>query len=210
MPVVTIRFNVLMLKRIAFTVVVVSLVVTALFVASQSGQPFGQDDLQNNDGEGDGVYHDSSDPEALKGGEGDSLAPEEQERRRNGEEDEGEKEKEKESRICFTIRSIDPVLDAEAGTMTEKQVYSQTRVKPGEIVFLVIDALRGHCCPAAAKRMQLVSQKINRFLSAVRPLGIKIVHSPSSFLDFLDEWPQRKAIKGSAMRGQSLDHLPIT
>lgn len=63
---------------------------------------------------------------------------------------------------------------------------------------LVCDMWDDHWCPSAARRGAALAQRMNPVIAAARARGVQIIHAPSDCMDFYQELPQRRRMRGIA------------
>ena len=66
---------------------------------------------------------------------------------------------------------------------------------PESTALLLCDVWDIHWCRGAVERLEAMIPRMNEVVSAVRSLGVQIIHAPSSTMDFYRETPARKRVQ---------------
>lgn len=63
---------------------------------------------------------------------------------------------------------------------------------PGETAIIICDMWNKHWCASASGRIADMAPRMNDVVATARGLGVRIVHAPSSTMDFYDQTPARE------------------
>ncbi len=100
----------------------------------------------------------------------------------------------------LTLRTRTRVPAADARKDTPPMIVEKTvEWDPRHTALIVCDMWDDHWCKGAAKRVTELAVPMNRLIAAQRKLGVFVIHSPSTTVDFYKDTPQRKRAQAAPL-----------
>ena len=89
----------------------------------------------------------------------------------------------------LTLRTRVQPFKADRGWQEENLQWD---IPTNETALIICDMWDKHWCTGAAKRVDILAQKMVAVIDVARDHGIVIIHAPSETMDFYRDYPQRK------------------
>ncbi len=93
---------------------------------------------------------------------------------------------------CGARQNPSLALTARSRTSTGRVGNALVEWLPDETAIIICDMWNEHGCASASDRVADPAPRINEVVSAARELGVRIVHAPSSTVDFYEGTPARE------------------